>query len=390
MRQFILDLGTKVIQKTRYKNNIIDYKPIIDSCNFEIIDNYYNGGKKIGIMLPHLVKSSGGVTSVLRLGTNLSKLGYQITYISMFNDNEDDMKKTAKFNLDNYQGKCVPLNKTNKNDFDIVVATEWRTVYRLMEFNAYKMYFVQDFEPIFFEMGERYLLSKKTYELGFHIVSLGKWNVDTIKKNCDIKGQIDYIEFPYEKTEYTFIKRDFEKIKEKRRIKVAVYVKEESKRLPVIIPLILDNLKKSLKAKGFELEIYYFGNGLPICINNGNECGKLSKSQLYNLYCECDFGMVASLTNISLVPYEMIASGLPVIEFKDGTFEYFFNKDTAILCDLSYKHLEKELLYYIENPTELDDMVKRANDSISSLSWEKSAIQFAEIISKVGGKKKDD
>lgn len=211
MKKYILDLGTKIIQKTRYRNNIIDYKPIIDNCDFDIVENNYNGGKKIGILLPHLVKSSGGVTSILRLGTNLSKLGYQLTYISMFNDNEKDMVEAAKFNLSNYEGECLPLNKTNKNDFDIIVATEWRTVYRIMDFDAYKMYFVQDFEPIFFEMGERYLLSKKTYELGLHIVSLGKWNVDTVVKSCDVKGQIDYIEFPYEKTEYTFVKRNFEK-----------------------------------------------------------------------------------------------------------------------------------------------------------------------------------
>ena len=383
MKKYILDLGTKIIQKTRYRNNIIDYKPIIDNCDFDIVENNYNGGKKIGILLPHLVKSSGGVTSILRLGTNLSKLGYQLTYISMFNDNEKDMVEAAKFNLSNYEGECLPLNKTNKNDFDIIVATEWRTGYRIMDFDAYKMYFVQDFEPIFFEMGERYLLSKKTYELGLHIVSLGKWNVDTVVKSCDVKGQIDYIEFPYEKTEYTFVKRNFEKIKEKRKIKVAVYVKEESKRLPVIIPLILDNLKKSLKLKGFELEINYFGNALPICINNGIECGKLSKKQLHELYCECDFGMVASLTNISLVPYEMIAAGLPVIEFKDGTFDYFFSKETAILCDLSYKHLEKEILYYVENPAELEEMTIRANKSILSLSWEKSANQFVEILDHV-------
>ena len=225
MKKYILDLGTKIIQKTRYRNNIIDYKPIIDNCDFDIVENNYNGGKKIGILLPHLVKSSGGVTSILRLGTNLSKLGYQLTYISMFNDNEKDMVEAAKFNLSNYEGECLPLNKTNKNDFDIIVATEWRTVYRIMDFDAYKMYFVQDFEPIFFEMGERYLLSKKTYELGLHIVSLGKWNVDTVVKSCDVKGQIDYIEFPYEKTEYTFVKRNFEKIKEKRKIKYLLFAK---------------------------------------------------------------------------------------------------------------------------------------------------------------------
>ena len=46
MKKYILDLGTKIIQKTRYRNNIIDYKPIIDNCDFDIVENNYNGGKK--------------------------------------------------------------------------------------------------------------------------------------------------------------------------------------------------------------------------------------------------------------------------------------------------------------------------------------------------------
>ena len=173
---------------------------------------------------------------------------------------------------------------------------------------------------------------------------------------------MDYIDFPYERKEYSYIERDFYKIKQEKKIKLAVYVKEESKRLPVVIPLILDNLKKSLDKKGYDLEINYFGNAFPICINNGNELGKLTKKELYNLYCECDFGMVASLTNISLVPYEMIATGLPVIEFKDGTFDYFFDESSAILCDLSYKHLEEQIIDYIENPDKLKTMTESANE----------------------------
>lgn len=54
---------------------------------------------------------------------------------------------------------------------------------------------------------------------------------------------MDYIDFPYERKEYSYIERDFYKIKQEKKIKLAVYVKEESKRLPVVIPLILDNLK---------------------------------------------------------------------------------------------------------------------------------------------------
>jgi glycosyltransferase involved in cell wall biosynthesis len=49
----------------------------------------------------------------------------------------------------------------------------------------------------------------------------------------------------------------------------------------------------------------------------------LSKKQLLSLYRKADFGMVASMSNVSLVPYEMLATGLPLIEFEDGTFPYF-------------------------------------------------------------------
>ena len=53
---------------------------------------------------------------------------------------------------------------------------------------------------------------------------------------------------------------------------------------------------------------------------------KVIKKQLHELYCECDFGMVASLTNISLVPYEMIAAGLSLLNLKMGHLIIFLVK----------------------------------------------------------------
>ena len=49
--------------------------------------------------------------------------------------------------------------------------------------------------------------------------------------------------------------------------------------------------------------------------------------------------MVASMSNISLVPYEMHASGLPVIEFGDGSYPFFFGQDTAILTKIGEKDI---------------------------------------------------
>ena len=41
------------------------------------------------------------------------------------------------------------------------------------------------------------------------------------------------------------------------------------------------------------------------------------------------------------------------------------------------------IIFLVENPAELEEMTIRANKSILSLSWEKSANQFVEILDHV-------
>ena len=44
------------------------------------------------------------------------------------------------------------------------------------------MYFVQDYEPYFYMFGEAFIIAQKTYELGFHMISLGAWNKHMVEK----------------------------------------------------------------------------------------------------------------------------------------------------------------------------------------------------------------
>jgi hypothetical protein len=110
----------------------------------------------------------------------------------------------------------------------------------------------------------------------------------------------------------------------------------------------------------------------------------LQKSELLGLYRKADFGMVASMSNISLVPYEMLATGLPLIEFQDGTFPYFFPEDSAILIGLSYKDLYSKLKNAIDNPASIIKMQDTAKEYLDTLSWAKTASQFGDIIKQMG------
>ena len=77
--------------------------------------------------------------------------------------------------------------------------------------------------------------------------------------------------------------------------------------------------------------------------------GRLKKEELVKLYENCHFGLVASLTNISLVNYEMILSGLPVIDFADGSAPTFFTEEEMIFLDLNIQDLFKKIIYYVDH-----------------------------------------
>lgn len=382
IREKLSKIYVNFMQKTYYYLCKNELKPILDVEDFNIVENKLKKLENICIILPSMAKASGGITSILRLGTNLCNHGYHVTYTYVVGGSSEEAKEIAGFNLKDYKGDFLPLNEIDKSAYDVVIATWWKTVYEAKKFNGYKMYFVQDYEPLFYDASDRYILAKKTYSLGFHMVSLGKWNAEMIKNNCDYIGKLDYIPFPYERKEYQFKVRDFSYLKNATEIKIAVYVKEENKRLPVVIPLILDNLKHKFAINGKNLKIYYFGNAMKISVKNGYELGKLSKKELFDLYNSCDFGMVASLTNVSLIPYEMVASSLPVIEFLEGSFDTYFDKGSSIMCNMSYEKLYNDLEKYLNSPELIADMVNKAYEQIKDLSWEKSSQKFIDILNK--------
>jgi len=349
----------------------------------EITQESPNKIEKICFVIPPMFAYSGGHTSILRLGTYLSGLGYEVYYVSYTNQNINEMKRNATLNLKNYKGEIINNSSLEHFNTDVYVATSWQTVYYIKHLKGYKMYFVQDYEPYFYKYGEKYLLTKKTYELGLHMVSLGKWNKSIIEQNCNVKNKIDYIEFPYERTEYKLIDRDFHKYKHKKEINIAAYVKFDEKRAPYLIQYILENIKKQFDEKNIKLNIKYFGADKNQKFINGVNLGKLNKEQLFELYANSDFGVVASLSNISLVPFEMIATKLPVIEFEEGTFKYFFEENCAILTTFNWQDMYNKLLYYIDNPDYLEKITENAYRNVSHLSWENSARQFQEILNEI-------
>ncbi len=382
-----------------------DPKPVINSAPEKC--------ETIAFVITRMVRFHGGQTSVLRLGTQLAKQGMNVYYLIYKRQTPGDMSYCAGENLAGYQGKCLPLEnyikavkKGKEAKADFVCATSWDTVSFAKKLeDAYKLYFVQDYEPYFYKYGEEFLMCKNTYTQGLHMISLGSWNRDMILRetaedpNDKRKLQIDVVDFPYEPREFAEAteatkvnevsgknKRNYNAYKDKKKITVAAYVKFYGKRLPAFIPYMLENTAGKLKKRGIELEVLYFGEARTFKPAGGKNLGQLSRAELNELYRKADFGLVASMSNISLVPYEMHAAGLPLIEFRDGTYTHFLPEDSAILTDMSKTDIAQKLYEAVRNPRCLEKMHESAMSAMKDLSWENTGKQFYGIISGCVGK----
>lgn len=338
--------------------------------------------KSILFLVTRFVRFSGGQTSILRLGTELSKLGYKVYYAVYKKQSREEMHTVVTSLLKEYRGTLVTASEMKRmyRRVDIAVASSWDTVSFIKKFFGYKMYFVQDYEPFFYMYGEQSLMAQKTYEMGLHMISLGAWNKEMILRNCRPISPIDVIDFPYEASEYPTVPHDFESYKDKKEIVLAIYLKFYGKRFPSLIQWMTEDLRKRFAKDGKALKVYYFGEAKSFRVRGGENLGMLSREELAGLYSEADFGMVASYSNISLVPYEMLSAGLPLIEFEDGTFSRFFKKDCAILTKISPDDLYKKLKEAINNPELLRTRAENARSEMEGLSWANSAKQADSII----------
>lgn len=369
-----------VAQRKRVDEILASYRPEV-VCNTQPKEV-----NSIVFVITRMVRFHGGQTSVLRLGTQLARLGHQVSYAVYKNQSTDEMEICARSNLSNYEGTLINSREfaKRKESPDIIVATSWDTVSFVKRFTSYKMYFVQDYEPYFYPFGELFFLAKKSYEQGLHMVSLGDWNRAMILKECSPVSAVDVIDFPYEKSEYPIVSRNYEEYPSKKTITIAVYLKYYGKRLPCIIPYLLNEVAKQFLIRDkITLEIRYFGEAKSFSTKGGKNLGMLTKKELYALYAKSDFGMVASMSNISLTPYEMISTGLPLIEFVDGTFSYFFPKDSATLIEMTPKDLYQKLKKAIMTPELLKKHQENAMEYMSHLSWERTGRQFHELLNKI-------
>ena len=292
----------------------------------------------------------GGFRVITRNCRYLSKFGHDVTiYVdpgSKFSS-DDEIKKF----IEKHYGE---VNYTVKlghvfAECDILIATFWPTAYNVYNFKhaKKKVYFVQDFEPYFYPMGTEYVLSEKTYTLGLNHITVFPWLPPFLKKKYN--AHADYFLPPINRKTYRRKNKN-----ENKTIRILFYARPDQPRRCYDLGIQALSL---VSEKEKDVEIVTFGydklDSSKIPFKHTNKKSLPTLEDLADLYNSADIGVVFSTTNPSLLSFEMMACGCPVIDLDIESNRYNYgSKENAALCKPTATDIAKKIIELIHNKKE--------------------------------------
>ena len=245
-------------------------------------------------------------------------------------------------------------------DTQAVFATGWETAYPAYRHpgNARRFYFTQDFEPAFYALGSDYVLAENTYRFGFHGFSAGRWLAKKLTADYGMPG--DYYDYAVDKQHYSLTNTA-------QRNEVLFYARPPTARRAFEFGrLVLTELHRlrpdiTINMVGWDISPY------PVPFPYVNHTA-LDISQLNEVYNRCAGALILSLTNMSLLPMEVMSSGVvPVVNDGPNTREIF---DSPYMDHqpLSPGAMARRLIEIVDNPEQASHAAAMAA-SVAAIDW---------------------
>ena len=364
-------------KKENHKSDIFESYSFLKYNPFGTTKNLRLDRKTLNWVIPDFGMGSGGHLNIFNMIKLLENRGYTCRLIidggtSFFNTKEaiDSIHK----NFYKINGP-VFLGHESMPPAWGTFATSWETAYTVRNFQStkQKFYFVQDFEPYFYPRGSDYFFSEQTYNFGFHCITVGDWLANKLINKYNVKVHSCF--YSYNKERY-FPRKRFDS--EKKR--VLFYSRPVTPRrgfelgLLAIKELVLQIPDVEIVFAGWDSSNYFID--FPY-----KDLGTLHHDELPDLYSQCDAALVLSLTDLSMLPIELMACGCPVVSNRGENVEWFLNEDVAILSDPNPESLGASLVKILSDDKERLELRQRALNYVNSTDWEKEVdgvIRFIE------------
>ena len=193
-------------------------------------------------------------------------------------------------------------------DAHAVIATSWPTAYPVYNDHCRgkRFYLVQDFEPWFYPVGASSMLAENTYRMGFHAITAGRYLAAKLRAEYGMVA--DAFDFGCDTEKYHLLKSG------NVRDGIVFYARPQVPRRAFELGLMVLQL---FAERHPDLKIHFYGTRigrLPFHSFPFIDHGLLGPSELNHIYNRCFAGLSLSMTNVSLVPHEMLSAGcIPVV-----------------------------------------------------------------------------
>ena len=298
--------------------------------------------KKIAWIMPDLLEGSGGHRTIIENANYLVKKGYQCDLYF----NEDCVTTSIEMinKIKKLFGEClcqVYIGMRLRTKYDMIFATYSVLTPEIVKNSdcKNKMYFIQDFEPWFDSMGDGYISKENTYKYGFRSITIGNW---LSYKLCN--------EYSAKVSSFPFCAnlKVYHPIKAKKENAICFIFQPDKPRRCVELGLKALKLVKAAKPN---IKIYLYGSKQEYYVDFEHENLKIISIEKCNeLYNKCKVGLCISSSNPSRIPFEMMASGLPVVDVYRENNLYDMPSDGVSLAYSTPESIATEIIRLLDNP----------------------------------------
>lgn len=309
---------------------------------------------KIAWLVPYPLHGSGGHRTIFSHIRNLAARGHEC-HVFIGEDSARAMGAAdLRHIVEEWFGPCparIHGGYAVPGRYDMAVATAWWTA-EIVAKNveaAHKLYFVQDYEPCFNPMGDNFILAENSYGYGLASLTIGRWLSHLLGERFGGSG--GFFEFSADSSVYFPLDSV-----EREKAVCFVYQPEKPRRCAAIGRDALAIVKQQLP----EVKIYTYGSpaapGFPFAHEH---LGVLGLEECNRLYNRCAAGLCLSSSNPSRIPFEMMAAGLPVVEFHRENTIYDLPEGGVLLARQDPSSLAGAMIEILQSP-ELRDRMSAA------------------------------
>jgi O-antigen biosynthesis protein len=324
-------------------------------------------------------RGSGGQTTIFRMIEELEALGHRCTLYLLDRHGWDIEQHRATV------ARVWPQVRAEVHDVrdgiadsHAVLATCWESVYPVLASPAAgaRMYFVQDYEPLFYAAGSNSMLAEATYRFGLHGITAGRWLAQKVAAEHGMTA--DHFDFGCDTATYRL---DTSPGAERRRDSVSYYCRPATARRAHELAMAALELFAEQRP---DVPIHLYGQRLPSLPFRATQHGLLTPAELDALYNRSIAGLTLSATNVSLVPHEMLSSGcIPVVNDAEQN-RVVLDNDLVRYAGAAPFDLAAALVELCDRPpTERAARARAAAQSVSGSSWSDAGRQVERSVRQV-------